>query len=100
MNVVDVVTGGTNQAGSADRIVEAIADLEGKNGKERQMARLKELAAADDEFDSSVFDDPDSLERVTIDMERKRILRLLKETLWIMPESPTTKPAQESVTAQ
>ena len=94
MDVTDLITEGTNRAGNADLLVDAIDTLNGEYGQDAQVALTKALARADG-FDETHFDSPDSLDQLAISLERERLVELLEETLSIMPETPSRQPREK-----
>ena len=84
-NIIDAITGENTTSGSADKIIMAIQALRGNDE-----SLLRKLAAKDDDCDPASLNTPEGRKR-----ERERILQLLRETLYIMPERPTLEFSDE-----
>jgi hypothetical protein len=74
MDLTDLLTGRANTVGNRRRIEHAIAVLHGADGPEAQKSLFQALASEDGYVEE------------TDEAEKERILRVLEETVDIMPE--------------
>ena len=74
MDLADLITGGKNTVGNRERIEHAIAVLEGAEGPGVAKLLFQTLASEDGYLEE------------TDEAEKERILRILRDTVDIMPE--------------